>query len=98
MGKKYSLLHPEPLHTLATSGLSIYATKLKNHAGKFIDMIEGTHESFEYFSSVAGGVQKLIQSFQAELQQFRNGRMPRILANPVTFEEVESTKKSNLKF
>ena len=34
MGIKYSLLHPEPLHTLATSGLSIYATKLKSHDGK----------------------------------------------------------------
>ena len=39
MGIKYSLLHPEPLHTLATSGLSIYATKLKIRDGKFNAMI-----------------------------------------------------------
>ena len=57
MGIKYALLHPEPLHTLATSGLSIYATKLKSHDGKFDAMIGGPHESFEFFSSVAGGVQ-----------------------------------------
>ena len=31
--------------------------------------------------------QNLIQSFQAGLQQFRNGGIPRILGNPVTFEE-----------
>ena len=57
MGIKYSLLHPEPLHTLATSGLNIYATKLKSHDGKVNAMIGGTHASFEFFSSVAGGVQ-----------------------------------------
>ena len=63
MGIKYSLLHPEPLHTLAASGLSIYTTKLKSHDGKYNAMIGGPHESFEYFTSVAGGVQNLIQSF-----------------------------------
>ncbi len=68
MGIKYSLLHPEPLHTLAASGLSIYATKLKSHDGKCNAMIGGPHESFEFFTSVAGGVQNLIQSFQAGLQ------------------------------
>ncbi|MCP4994211.1 MAG: hypothetical protein GY934_10585, partial [Gammaproteobacteria bacterium] len=98
MGIKYSLLHPEPLHTLATSGLSIYATKLKSHDGKFDAMIGGPHESFEFFSSVAGGVQNLLHSFQIGLQEFRNGGMPRILGNPVTFEEIECAKKSNLKF
>ena len=61
-------------------------------------MIGGPHESFEYFTAVAGGVQNLIQSFQAGLQQFRKGGMPRILGNSVTREEIESAQKSNLKF
>ena len=47
---------------------------------------------------MAGGVQNLIQSFQAGLLQFIDGRMPRILGNPVTFEKIESAKKSNFKF
>ena len=44
-----------------------------------------------------GGVHKLIQSFQAGLQIFRDGARPRILGNPVTLEEIECAKKSNLK-
>ena len=62
MGIKYSLLHPEALHTLPTSGLSIYASKLKSHDGEMNAMIGGSHESFEFFSAVAGGVQNLIQN------------------------------------
>jgi hypothetical protein len=65
MGIKYSLLHPEALHTLPTSGLSIYASKLKSHDGKMNAMIGGSHESFKFFSALAGGVQNLIQSFKA---------------------------------
>ena len=66
--------------------------------GELKDMIGGSHKSFEFFSAVAGGVQNLIHSFQAGLQIFRDGAMPRILGNPITFEEIESAKKSNLKF
>ena len=84
-GIKYSILHPEPLHTLATSGLSIYNTKLKSHDGKINARIEGRHESFELF-----GVENPIQSFTAGLQMFRDGAMPRILGNPVAFEEIEN--------
>jgi hypothetical protein len=40
----------------------------------------------------------MIHSFHAGLQRFREGAMPRILGNPITFEEIESAKKSNLKF
>ena len=79
------LLHPDPLHTLPTPGLSIYATKLKSHNVKMNAMIGGSHESFKLFSALAGRVQ--IQSFQAGLQRFRYGAMPRILGNLSTFEE-----------
>ena len=40
----------------------------------------------------------MIHSFHAGLQRFREGAMSRILGNPITFEEIESAKKSNLKF
>ena len=75
-------------------------SKLKSHDGKFDAIIGGPHESFEFFTSVAGGVQNLLHSFQVGLQEFRNGEMPRILGNPdpVTFEEIESVKDSDLKF
>ena len=79
-------------------GLSIYASKLKSHDGEMNAMIGGSHESFKFFSAVAGGVMNLIQSFLAGLQSFRDGAMPRILGNPITFEEIECAKKSNLKF
>ena len=39
LGIKYSLLHPEALHTLPTSGLSIYPSKLKSHDGEMNAMI-----------------------------------------------------------
>ena len=78
MGIKYSLLQLEPLHTLATSGLSIYSTKLKSHDGEINAIIGG---SFEFFVSVAGAVGNLMQSFTAGLQRFRDGAMPRILGS-----------------
>jgi hypothetical protein len=52
-------------------------------------MIGGSHESFEFFAAIAGGVQNLIHSFQAGLQRFCDGTMPRIFGNPITFEEIE---------
>ena len=73
------------------------ASAYLGHDGKMNAMIGGSHKSFEFFSSVAGGVQNLTQSFQAVLQRFRDESMPRILGNPVTFEEIECAKKSNLK-
>ena len=42
MGIKYSLIHPEALHTFPTSGL--YASKLKSHDGEMNAMIGGSHE------------------------------------------------------
>ena len=45
-----------------------------------------------------GRVKNLIQSLQAGLQRFRDGARPIIVGNPVTFEEIECAKKSNLKF
>ena len=69
-----------------------------SHDGDMNAMIGGSHESFKFFSAVAGGVQNLIYSFQAGLQRFLDGAMPRILGNPITFEEIESAKKSNCKF
>ena len=98
MGIKYSLLHPKALHTLTTSEISINASKLKSHDGEMNAMIGGSHESFKFFSAIAGGVKNLIQSFQAGLQRFRDGGMPRILGNPVKVEEIECAKNSNLKF
>ena len=76
MGIKYPILHPEPLYTFATSGLSIYSTKLKSHDGEINAIIGG---SFEFFVSVAGAVGNLMQSFNAGLQRFRDGAMPSIL-------------------
>ena len=78
MGIKYPILHPEPLYTFATSGLSIYSTKLKSHDGEINAIIGG---SFEFFVSVAGAVRNLTQSFNAGLQRFRDGAMPRILGS-----------------
>ena len=78
MGIKYPILHPEPLYTFATSGLSIYSTKLKSHDGEINAIIGG---SFEFFMSVAGAVRNLTQSFNAGLQRFRDGAMPRILGS-----------------
>ena len=61
-------------------------------------MLGGSHESFNSFVSVAGGVENLIHSFTAGLLRFRDGAMPRILGNPGTFEEIENVKKSSLTF
>ena len=98
MGIKYSLLCPDVLHTFPTSGLIIIASKLKSHDGEIRAMMGSSHESFEFFSAMIGSVQNLIQSSQCGLQRFRDGAMPRILGNPITFEEIECAKKSNLKF
>jgi hypothetical protein len=42
LGIKYSLLYPQALHTLPTSGLSIYASKPKSHEGEMNAMIAVT--------------------------------------------------------
>ena len=96
MGIKYSLLSPEPVHILATSGLGIYKSQLKGHDGNYDAMLGGTHESFEYFAEAAGGVGNLMSHFTNGLQEFREGAMPRILGNPVTLEEIQAAKIHNL--
>jgi hypothetical protein len=44
-------------------------------------MIGGSHESFEFFVSVAGEVGNMMQGFTAGLKRFRDGAMPRILGS-----------------
>ena len=58
----------------------------------------GSHESFDFLANIAVGAGHLMASFTGSLQRFREGAMPRILENPVTFEEVEHPKHSNLAF
>ena len=98
LGIKYSMMHPEPIHTLVESGLSIYSSKLMSHDGVTNAMIGGSHESFEFFANIAGGVSQLMAHFTEGLQQFRKGAVPRIECNPITFEEAEHAKRSNLEF
>jgi hypothetical protein len=59
IGINYSLLHPEALHTLPTSGLNIYASKLKIHDGEMNAIIGGTHESNLKFVKVDGSEELL---------------------------------------
>jgi hypothetical protein len=96
MGIKYGALSPEPIHILAGSGLGIYRSKLKSYDGVSNAIIGGTHESFAYYASIAGGAMPLISHFTQELQHFREGNMPRIALNPLTTEEMQFAKMSNM--
>merc|ERR1711888_186285 len=82
LGIKYSYIHPEPLHTLVESGLTIYRSKLKSHDGVTDAIIGGTHESFDIFANIAGGVSQLMSHFTEGLLKFREGAVPRIGQNP----------------
>ena len=59
-------------------------------------IIGGTHKSFAYFASIAGGAAPLICLFTAGLQQKKEGRMPRIALNPLTLKEMQVAKMSNM--
>ena len=89
MGIKYGALSPEPIHTLL-NGLCLYRSKLMAHDSVSNTIIGGTHESFSCFANIAGGVAQLIASFQAGLQRFQEGCMPRISSNPITMKEVQA--------
>ena len=66
LGIKYGALSPEPIHTLP-SGLALYKSKLMAHDGISNAIIGGSHESFDFFVGLAGGVAPLIASFEASL-------------------------------
>ena len=86
LGIKYSYIHPEPLHTLVESGLTIYRSKFKSHDGVTDAIIGGTHESFDIFANMAGGVSQLMAHFTEGLLKFREGAVPRIGLNPTCVE------------
>ena len=88
LGIKYSFIHPEPIHTLAETGLCIYKSKLLSHDGVTNAMIGGSHESFDICAHMAGGVSHLMAHFTEGLQRFREGAQPRISMNPLIVEEV----------
>ena len=73
MGINYGSLSSEPIHTLVCSGLCIYRSKLRSYDGVSNAIIGGTHKSFEFFASIAGGAAPVIASFTAGLQQIRGG-------------------------
>ena len=98
LGIKYSFIQPEPVHTLVESGLSIYSSKLMSHDGVTNAMIGGSHESFDFFANMAGGVSQLMAHFTEGLLKFREGAVPRIGTNPTCMEDVEHAKRANLQF
>ena len=96
LGIKYSFIHPEPIHTLAETGLCIYKSKLMSHDGVTNAMIGGTHESFDIFANLAGGVSQLMANFTEGLRRFREGAVPSIGINPATVEEAEYAKRATM--
>ena len=98
LGIKYRYIHPVPIHTLGESGLCIYSSKLKAHDGITNAVIGGTHESFDFFSGKAGGVNQLLTHFMEGLAAFRAGSRPKISINPSFIKEEQKAIKNNLAF
>ena len=96
LGIKYGALSPEPIHTLP-NGLALYKSKLMAHDGISNAIIGGSHESFDFFAGVAGGVAPLIASFEASLRRFHDGQLPKVFSNPITLDEIQNAKLFSLK-
>ena len=80
MGIIYHYVHPVSIHTLSESGLCIYSSKLKAHDGTTNAVIIGTHESFDFFSGKAVGINQLLTHFMEGLTGFRGGFRPKYLS------------------
>ena len=96
LGIHYSLVHPDPVHTLE-SGLTIYRSKLVGHHKGFNAMIGGPHSSFDCLSNQAGGVAQMVANFVLGLERYKAGEWsaPRVPRIDMEDEEIQFAKKMN---
>ena len=96
VGIQYSLIHPEPVHSLP-SGLTLYKTRLAPHGPGFNAAIGGPHSSFDFCCGAVGGAARVVTLFAQQLELFKTGNWtaPRLFTHPMSEEEIRFAKQMN---
>ena len=96
IGIQYSLIHPEPVHSLP-NGLTLYSTKLAPHEQGFNATIGGPHTSFDFCCGAVGGAARVVTLFTQQLELFKTGNWsaPGLFTYPMSEEEIKFAKLMN---